>query len=121
MDAQHHLAQMPAAADASSVAATATSHVSTAATPDSERGSAPIAAAVATRTPGRLRRGRANAEQMPLLDIDSHPEWFLDETTRHIGRDGVAQARAALRAARRRRDELEARDEHHDEASPTAA
>jgi hypothetical protein len=57
-------------------------------------------------TPARPERPRA--QQIPLLDLDAHPEWFLDEFTRDIGRVGVAQARAALRASRRRTDDVEA-------------
>lgn len=35
--------------------------------------------------------------QLSLLD--SPPEWKLDEATRALGRKGVAEARASLRAA----------------------
>lgn len=38
--------------------------------------------------------------QLRLLNTADHPEWQLDESTRAVGRRGVAQARAALRAAR---------------------
>jgi hypothetical protein len=38
--------------------------------------------------------------QLRLLNTADHPEWMLDESTRAVGRRGVAQARAALRAAR---------------------
>jgi hypothetical protein len=39
------------------------------------------------------------ARQLQLLEQD--PEWRLDEATRDTGRRGVADARAALQAARR--------------------
>jgi hypothetical protein len=35
--------------------------------------------------------------QLALLEPE--PDWRLDEQTREVGRAGVAQARAALRAA----------------------
>jgi hypothetical protein len=38
--------------------------------------------------------------QLRLLNTADHPEWQLDESTRALGRRGVEQARAALRAAR---------------------
>lgn len=37
------------------------------------------------------------ARQLSLLDTP--PEWKLDEATRALGRRGVAEARASLRAA----------------------
>lgn len=43
---------------------------------------------------------RVPAGQLRLLDTTDHPEWKLDDATRDVGRRGVAQARAALRAAR---------------------
>jgi hypothetical protein len=45
-------------------------------------------------------RGRAHDSQLRLLNTADHPEWKLDEQTRAVGRRGIAQARAALRAAR---------------------
>lgn len=38
-----------------------------------------------------------------LALIDTQPSWKLDERTRQIGRRGLAQARAALRAGLRDR------------------
>ena len=37
---------------------------------------------------------------LPQSDPDTPRDWRLDETTRTLGFEGVAQARAALRAAR---------------------
>jgi hypothetical protein len=36
-----------------------------------------------------------------LVLIEQEPDWRLDDHTREVGRAGVAQARAALRAAAR--------------------
>lgn len=36
-----------------------------------------------------------------LVLIETPPEWRLDETTREVGRRGLAEARQALAAARR--------------------
>lgn len=44
-----------------------------------------------------------NTQPQLLLVLDEAPDtthWRLDEETREIGRRGLAQARAALRAAR---------------------
>jgi hypothetical protein len=38
-----------------------------------------------------------------LILLETEPEWRLDEQTREVGRAGVAQARAALRAAAAKR------------------
>jgi hypothetical protein len=46
--------------------------------------------------------------QLRLLshdDTEPDPEWRLDDRTRQVGLQGVALARAALRAARRRPDD----------------
>ncbi|MGH9246211.1 MAG: hypothetical protein ACRD29_18255 [Acidimicrobiales bacterium] len=37
------------------------------------------------------------ARQLAL--IETEPDWRLDDDTREIGREGIAQAREALRAA----------------------
>jgi hypothetical protein len=37
------------------------------------------------------------ARQLTLLDTP--PEWRIDETTREVGRRGIAEARASLQAA----------------------
>jgi hypothetical protein len=39
--------------------------------------------------------------QLHLLE-PPEPDWYLDETTKAIGRKGVAEARQALRRARKR-------------------
>ena len=43
--------------------------------------------------------------QLKLLDTQDHdglePEWQLDDTTKEVGKHGVAAARAALQRARR--------------------
>lgn len=44
--------------------------------------------------------------QLALIECPTAP-WRLDDTTRAIGRRGVAEARAALRAARQRAAGLE--------------
>lgn len=43
------------------------------------------------------------ARQLVLLDSDteSAADWRLDETTKEVGRRGLAEARAALAAAQR--------------------
>jgi hypothetical protein len=46
--------------------------------------------------------------QLQLLDDAHLPDWRLDDSTKAIGLHGVAQARAALRTARRRQASLEA-------------
>ena len=46
-------------------------------------------------SPDRIPHG-----QLRLLNTAAHPEWQLDESTRAVGRRGIEQARAALRAAR---------------------
>ena len=52
---------------------------------------------------------RPSVQQLPLLDPSSVPAQLrLDERTRRIGLAGVAAARAALEASRRRRLEREA-------------
>jgi hypothetical protein len=38
-----------------------------------------------------------------LTLIDTHPDWRLDDRTREVGFQGIAQARAALQAGRRNR------------------
>jgi hypothetical protein len=38
---------------------------------------------------------------LPAL-ADRRPDWALDDTTREVGRQGLAAARASLRDARRR-------------------
>jgi hypothetical protein len=54
-------------------------------------------ASSASRTKGRQRRLRqANVRR-------ERPEWRLDDRTRAVGRRGIKQARAALRASRGRR------------------
>jgi hypothetical protein len=40
--------------------------------------------------------------QLRLLETTDKPDWRLDDTTREVGRRGIAAARAALRSARRR-------------------
>jgi hypothetical protein len=40
--------------------------------------------------------------QLRLIEAKVKPEWRLDDTTREVGRRGIAAARAALRTARRR-------------------
>ncbi|HVN52005.1 MAG TPA: hypothetical protein VMT43_11255 [Acidimicrobiales bacterium] len=47
-------------------------------------------------------------------------DWRLDESTRALGRRGVAEARRALRAALRHRDDLTGHDGHPHER-PSAA
>lgn len=44
----------------------------------------------------------AKLTPLPLVEIAPKPlhDWTLDEATRAIGRRGIAQSRAALRAAR---------------------
>jgi hypothetical protein len=44
------------------------------------------------------------SSQLRLLDTADTPDWKLDDTTREVGRRGIAAARAALRSARRRQD-----------------
>lgn len=53
------------------------------------------------------------ATQLQLLDDAHLPDWRLDPSTKAIGLHGVAQARAALRTARRRRADLEPGAEAH--------
>ena len=50
-------------------------------------------------------------EQLLLLRSDDRP-WSLDEHTREVGRRGIAEARAALRAAKG--------DQHHTTAGRLA-
>jgi hypothetical protein len=38
-----------------------------------------------------------------LTLIDTQPAWRLDEKTRRVGREGIAEARAVLAASRRAR------------------
>ncbi|GIU88779.1 MAG: hypothetical protein KatS3mg009_3294 [Acidimicrobiia bacterium] len=62
------------------------------------------------RTPDRrrdavARRGAGTARSVQLRLLPGHagaprPEWVLDERTRAIGRQGVAQLRETLRRAR---------------------
>jgi hypothetical protein len=42
--------------------------------------------------------------QLRLIEATEKPEWRLDDTTREVGRRGIAAARAALQTARRRDD-----------------
>ncbi len=49
----------------------------------------------AARTPSRR-----TPTQLALVEAGPRQPWDLDEETRHIGRQGVANARAILRAAR---------------------
>ena len=52
--------------------------------------------------------------QLPLLDQSSgraternpRADWMLDESTKSVGRQGIETARAALRSARRRQEQL---------------
>jgi len=53
------------------------------------------------------------ATQLQLLDDAHLPDWRLDPSTKAIGLHGIAQARAALRTARRRHSELEPGGEAH--------
>jgi hypothetical protein len=55
--------------------------------------------------------------QLKLLDnLDSlEPEWQLDDTTKDVGKRGVAAARAALQQARRQALRVTA-DRRHDAA-----
>ena len=39
--------------------------------------------------------------QLTLITADENGSWRLDEETRKVGRQGVADARAALQASRR--------------------
>ena len=49
-------------------------------------------------------RDMSTQESLPGLAAD---EWRVDDRTREIGRQGLAEARAALAAARRRAEERE--------------
>jgi len=40
---------------------------------------------------------RSGAVQLRLLNGETRPDWVLDERTRAVGRQGVAQAREILR------------------------
>ena len=40
---------------------------------------------------------RSGAVQLRLLTREARPDWVLDERTRAVGRQGVAQAREILR------------------------
>jgi hypothetical protein len=40
-----------------------------------------------------------------LVLLEQAPEWRLDDTTRAVGREGLAAARATLQEARRRAEE----------------
>jgi hypothetical protein len=42
------------------------------------------------------------ARQLVLLEVDEERKWKLDERTRELGRQGVAEARKALVEATRR-------------------
>ncbi len=44
---------------------------------------------------------RSMSTQLRLIDGGARPTWRLDARTRRIGRRGVAEARRALRRARR--------------------
>jgi hypothetical protein len=52
--------------------------------------------------------------QLTLITADENGSWRLDEETRKVGRQGVADARAALQASRRP-------DEDDRDARPSAA
>jgi hypothetical protein len=54
----------------------------------------------------------AASSQLRLLETAEKPDWKLDESTREVGRRGVAAARAALRSARRRDDDGGGTDGH---------
>jgi hypothetical protein len=56
--------------------------------------------------------------QLRLLEATDRPDWRLDDTTREVGRRGIAAARAALRSARRH-DDGDGGDGGH--GHPTAA
>ncbi len=57
--------------------------------------------------------GDADATQLRLLEVQARQGWRLDESTRAIGRQGVEQARAALRSPRSHAEQA-----HHDEPHP---
>jgi len=68
--------------------------------------------------PGSARSATTDAAtQLQLLEADHLPDWRLDPSTKAIGIHGIAQARAALRTARRRRAELEPGDAHSGRAT----
>lgn len=52
--------------------------------------------------------------QLALIEVEA-TDWRLDDTTRRIGLQGVAEARAALVAARRAA--ARTHDDAHDEAA----
>ena len=54
------------------------------------------------------------ATQLQLLDDAHLPDWRLDASTKAIGLHGIAQARAALRTARRGQGDLPAGAAAHD-------
>jgi hypothetical protein len=56
--------------------------------------------------------------QLRLLEAGNKPDWKLDDSTREVGRRGIAAARAALRSARRHGDGDEGDGGH---GHPTAA
>ena len=43
---------------------------------------------------------RSGAVQLRLLTRETRPDWVLDERTRAVGRQGVAQAREILQIGR---------------------
>jgi hypothetical protein len=43
---------------------------------------------------------RRQGEQLRLVEGGARPDWMLDERTRRVGRQGIAQARQILRQAR---------------------
>ena len=51
-------------------------------------------------------------ERQLILIEERQPDWRLDEHTREVGRAGVAQARAALRAALARPDAQQSPTRH---------
>jgi hypothetical protein len=64
------------------------------------------------------RPDTAGSGQLRLLETAERPDWKLDDSTREVGRRGIAAARAALRTARRRGDGAGGSDGH---GHPTAA